>query len=240
MEESRKAEGWHFSGSYTDGVSSNAKAIIITSIAVLTALAGGASADGLIDGVVELPKPHTARPLNQRYRTDVQVPDTPTDPPIGIVYLTGESTHARSPGAKTSAVMAQKNAMFDPELLPIQVGTAVNFPNLDEMYHNVFSYSKTKRFDLGRYTNKEKPASIVFDKPGVVVVHCEIHERMLGTIVVLDTPYFTKTNVAGRYRLEHVPPGHYTLTAWISDNDVRAKTVELKDGGAVHVDLPAK
>jgi hypothetical protein len=72
------------------------------------------------------------------------------------------------------------------------------------------------------------------------VVHCEIHERMLGTILVLDTPYFQKTDATGRYRLEHVPAGRYTLKAWISDNDVRERVIELNNGARLHVDLPAK
>lgn len=197
-------------------------------------------AEGTIEGVVELPKAHTARPLTQRYRSDVEVPEAPTDPPIAVVYLTGEFSARANTGVRPAAVMGQKDAMFEPELLPVRVGTAVEFPNFDEMYHNVFSYSKTKRFDLGRYRKDEKPAAVVFDKPGVVVVHCEIHERMLGTILVLDTPYFQKTDASGRYRLEHLPEGHYTLKAWISDNDVRERAVELKNGARLHVDLPAR
>jgi plastocyanin len=215
-------------------------AIILILAAGLIAPAGHAFADGTVEGNVELPKPHTARLLNHRYRSDVEVPEAPTDPPIAVVYLTGEGVSRASGGATQTAVMAQKNAMFDPELLPVQVGTAVDFPNLDDMYHNVFSYSKTKRFDLGRYRKSEKAASVLFDRPGVVVVHCEIHERMLGTILVLDTPYFQKTDATGRYRLEHVPAGRYTLKAWISDNDVRERAVELSSGARLHVDLPAK
>ena len=119
-------------------------------------------------------------------------------------------------------------------------GTAVDFPNQDDTYHNVFSYSKTKRFDLGRYRKGEKPATVIFDKAGVVTVHCEIHDRMRGTILVLETPYFKKSDVAGRYRLDHLPAGHYLLKAWISENDIREHAVDLKDGMTVHVDFSAK
>jgi plastocyanin len=209
-------------------------------IAVLVAPAGRAWADASIEGVVALPKPTMARPLNQRYRTDVEVPEAPTDPPIAVVYLLSESPAKDNSAAKPSVKMSQKNAMFEPELLPIQVGTAVDFPNLDETYHNVFSYSKTKRFDLGRYRKEEKPATVVFDKPGVVTVHCEIHDRMRGTILVLETRYFQKSDASGRYRIDHVPPGRYTLRAWISDNDVREQPIEVKNGMTLHVDLAAK
>jgi plastocyanin len=209
---------------------------------VMIAVAGPASqvrADAMIEGVVELPKPTMARPLSQRYRSDVEVPEAPTDPPIAVVYLKGDFPAKDGP-AKPVVQMSQKHIMFDPELLPIQVGTAVDFPNQDDMYHNVFSYSKTKRFDLGRFRKDEKPAHVVFEKPGVVTVHCEIHDRMRGTILVLETPYFQKSDASGRYRLEHLPAGSYTLKAWISDNDVRERPVELKNGVTLHLDLPAK
>ena len=119
-------------------------------IAVLVAPPSRAWADASIEGVVALPKPTMARPLSQRYRTDVEVPEAPTDPPIAVVYLLSESPVSDNSAAKSPVKMSQKNGMFEPELLPIQVGTAVDFPNLDDTYHNVFSYSKTKRFDLGR------------------------------------------------------------------------------------------
>ena len=210
---------------------------------VAAALAGPtnrAHADASVEGVVELPKPSTARPLNQRYRTDVEAPVAPTDPPIAVVYLLGDLPAKNNPSAKSPALMAQKNVTFEPELLPIQVGTAVDFPNQDDTYHNVFSYSKTKRFDLGRYRKGEKPATIIFDKAGVVTVHCEIHDRMRGTILVLETPYFKKSDVAGHYRLDHLPAGHYLLKAWISENDIREHAVDLKDGMTLHVDFSAK
>jgi plastocyanin len=207
-------------------------------VAVLAAPAGRALADASVEGVVALPKPTMAKPLNQRYRTDVEVPEAPTDPPIAVVYLLGEKPAPAGP--RPTVKMSQSHIMFDPELLPIQVGTSVDFPNLDDTYHNVFSYSKTKRFDLGRYRKEEKPATVVFDKPGVVVIHCEIHDRMRGTILVLETPYFSKSDAAGHFRIDHILPGRYTLRAWISDNDVRDRHVELKDGEKLHVDLGAK
>ena len=214
--------------------------LLLILIAIIAAPAGRILADASVEGVVSLPKPTMAKPLNQRYRTDVEVPEAPTDPPIAVVYLLGETSSRENAGPKSTVRMSQTHAMFDPELLAIQVGTAVDFPNLDDTYHNVFSYSKTKRFDLGRYRKEEKPATVVFDKPGVVVVHCEIHDRMRGPILVLETPFFQKSDAAGRYRIDHVPAGRYTLRAWISDNDVRDHPMELKNGATLHVDLPAK
>ncbi|PYJ36748.1 MAG: hypothetical protein DME84_09935, partial [Verrucomicrobia bacterium] len=110
----------------------------------------------------------------------------------------------------------QKDLTFIPALLPVRVGTKVEFPSLDDTYHNIFSYSPAKRFDLGRYRPDERPVpSQVFDKPGLVTLRCDIHEHMRGLILVLNTPYFVMTDTAGRFRLGGLPAGHYTLRAWI-------------------------
>ena len=196
-------------------------------------------AQAVIEGTVQLPKPSVDRGINQRYQASADIPLAPTNPPAAVVYLEG-NFHSPSADIPKQGHMAQKNIAFAPDLLPILIGTAVDFPNLDDTYHNVFSYSKTKRFDLGRYRKDEKSTTVVFDKPGVVTIHCEIHERMRGTILVLETPYFQKTDTAGRYRLEHLPVGNYQLQAWVAGDDVRERPVELKAGMTSHVDFPAK
>ena len=191
-----------------------------------------------IEGRVQLPKPAADHGLTQRYQPSSEIAIGPVDPPAAIVYL--EGNFAAAPGEKPLMHMAQKNINFMPNLMAIQVGTTVDFPNLDDTYHNVFSYSKIKRFDLGRYRKDEKPGTVLFDKPGVINIHCEIHERMRGTILVLDTPYFVKTDTTGRFRLEHLPLGQFVLKAWISENEIREHTVELKANATLHVEFPAK
>jgi plastocyanin len=208
-------------------------------ILALAFAAGSLRAQVVIEGTVQLPKPSADRGLNQRYATNSDVAMAPTNPPAAVVYLEGDF-HAHATAAKSPAQVAQKNIAFAPDLLPILVGSAVEFPNMDETYHNVFSYSKTKRFDLGRYRKDEKPTVVVFDKPGAVTIHCEIHERMRGTILVLETPHFQKTDTAGHYRLENLPAGSYVLKAWVAGDDVRPRPVELKAGMTLHVDFPAK
>jgi plastocyanin len=202
--------------------------------------AGSLRAQALIEGTVQLPKPSVDRGLNQRYNPSADVALAPTNPPAAVVYLEGEFRSAQASAMKSPAQVAQKNIAFAPDLLPVLVGTAVEFPNMDDTYHNVFSYSKTKRFDLGRYRKDEKPTTVVFDKPGAVTIHCEIHERMRGTILVLETPHFQKTDTAGRYRLEHLPAGSYVLKAWVAGDDIRQHPVELKSGVTLHVDFPAR
>ena len=195
-------------------------------------------AQATVEGKVELPRPSAERLQIQRYQNSAETPTGPPEPPMAVVYLEGSFSHVSSPTRGVS--MAQKNISFDPGLLPIRVGTTVDFPNMDDTYHNVFSYSKTKRFDLGRYRKDETPASILFDKAGVVTLHCEVHGSMRGTILVLDTPYFQKSDPQGGYRLRELPAGHYVLKAWVSESDVRSHEVDLKPGTTMHVDFPAR
>jgi len=206
---------------------------------IVSLTVGSIQAQVVIEGTVQLPKPSFDRGLNQRYATAPDIAVAPTNPPAAVVYLEGDFKGQGSV-PKSPAQVAQKNVAFAPDLLPVLVGTAVEFPNMDETYHNVFSYSKFKRFDLGRFRKDEKPSVVVFDKPGAVTIHCEIHERMRGTILVLETPHFIKTDTAGKYRLERLPPGNYVLKAWVAGDDVRQRPVELKTGMTLHVDFPAK
>ena len=210
---------------------------ILSLIVVFTT--GSIRAQVVIEGTVQLPKPSFDRGLNQRYARAPDIALAPTNPPAAVVYLEGDFKGQGSV-PKSPDQVAQKNVAFAPDLLPVLVGTAVEFPNMDETYHNVFSYSKFKRFDLGRFRKDEKPSVVVFDKPGAVTIHCEIHERMRGTILVLETPHFIKTDTAGKYRLEHLPPGNYVLKAWVAGDDVRQCSVELKTGMTLRVDFPAK
>ena len=206
----------------------------------LLAVASGLFAQTTIEGTVQLPKPPPDLGVNERYQVADQ-PVAPANPPAAAVYLAGDFSRMTLPVPHRTAQMPQKNMTFAPDLVAVLVGTTVEFPNLDDMYHNVFSYSKTKRFDLGRYRKYEKPGSVLFDKPGTVTVHCDIHDRMRGTVLVLDTPFFVKTDSQGHYRLEHLPAGTYSLKAWVTDRDTREHLVELKNGaGVLHVDFPEK
>jgi plastocyanin len=202
----------------------------------LATTTGTVYSQATIEGRVHLPKPAADHSQSQRYQPSAEIAIGPIDPPAAIVYLEGNFSGAQK--ERPLLHMAQKNINFLPNLIAVQAGTTVDFPNLDDTYHNVFSYSKLKRFDLGRYRKDEKPGLVLFDKPGVITVHCEIHERMRGTILVLDTPHFVKTDTDGRYRLEQLPAGRFILKAWVAENDVRERPVELKENSTLHVDLP--
>ena len=217
----------------------NARLLIPVCLAGLTA-GVWAKDDASLEGVVQLPPPTVERVLNQRYGANVDASLTPSNPPAAVVYLEGTLSANAKPKSGDVAQMAQKNMLFAPDLIAVHTGGAVEFPNLDDTYHNVFSYSKAKRFDLGRYRKDEKPGTVVFDKPGVVTVHCEIHDRMRGTVLVLETPYFQKTDSAGHYRLDHLPAGHFTVKAWINEANVRERAIDLKSGARLQLDFPAK
>ncbi|OGG05643.1 MAG: hypothetical protein A3F83_04870 [Candidatus Glassbacteria bacterium RIFCSPLOWO2_12_FULL_58_11] len=131
--------------------------------------------------------------------------------------------------------MIQQNKEFIPSVLAVQTGTTIGFPNLDPLYHNVFSYSKAKRFDLGRY-QQGKSKDITFDQPGVVEVYCEIHENMHAYIMVIDTPYFTKTGKNGEFTLE-LPGGKYKVYAWIPNSKSEPAEVELSATGDTEVNF---
>ena len=199
-------------------------------------LAGIISSPGqaIIEGKVSLPKA-PARPASRPRYPAQATPPGPAEPAMAVVYLEGVSTNFAA--ADTRIEIGQRRLQFVPGLLPIQKGTRVSFPNHDDLYHNVFSYSKAKRFDLGRYQKHEKPAEQIFDQPGVVKLYCEIHEHMRATILVLDTPHFVKTDTNGNYRLEGLPAGKFSLKAWLDEKDIRERVVELKSDSHLRLDF---
>ena len=193
-------------------------------------------ASATVEGRVELPKSQSAPVQAKRYEIVTKAGVLSTQPPLAVVYLDGNFSRPASLPVKE---VAQRDLTFVPALLPIEVGTRVEFPNLDDTYHNIFSYSPVKRFDLGRYRPEERPIpSVVFDRPGLVTLRCDIHEHMRGLVLVLSTPYFVMTDTAGRFRLDKLPAGRYTLKAWVDSRTTREKPVDLKNGQTLHVDLP--
>jgi len=204
--------------------------------AIVSMLPAALLASAAVEGGVELPKSHSAPVQAKRYQIVTKGGVLSTQPPLAVVYLDGPFPQPASLPAKQ---VTQKDLTFIPSLLPVRVGTKVEFPNLDDTYHNIFSYSPAKRFDLGRYRPDERPIPTqVFDKPGLVILRCDIHEHMRGLILVLNTPHFVMTDTHGRFRLEGLPAGHYTLKAWIDSRTTREKSVELKSGETLHVDFP--
>jgi plastocyanin len=147
-----------------------------------------------------------------------------------VIWLTGDSLPPLTPVSPVPKI-AQKDQMFQPSVLAVSVGSTVEFPNLDPYFHNVFSYSKTKKFDLGRYEQgKSKP--VTFDKPGLVKIFCEIHYSMRAYLHVLATPYFAVSDEHGGFSISGVKPGVYTLHVWQENQQDLTKEISVAESGA--------
>jgi plastocyanin len=164
----------------------------------------------------------------------------PADPPDrrrSVVYLETAPQGAFEEPEPAHAVLDQRNQSFVPYVLAITMGTTVDFLNSDRTYHNVFSLSKTKRFDLGRYPRGEL-RSVRFDRPGVVRVFCEIHSHMSAFILVFAHRYFATTDAEGRYRIDGIPAGTYTAVVWNDGAERERRTVVIPEaGGTVDLDV---
>jgi len=125
----------------------------------------------------------------------------------------GESTAAGHAGDAAKALMDQEGLQFVPHLLVVQSGTSVTFANNDAVSHHVYSFSETKAFELPLYKGDVYPP-VMFEQPGIVVVGCNIHDGMIGYVVVVDTPHFATTNEQGIALIEGVPNGDYLVAAW--------------------------
>lgn len=125
-----------------------------------------------------------------------------------------EPTGARvAPKPLASAEVGQQDKHFQPQVAVVPVGTRVDFPNRDTVRHHVYSVSEAKRFEIKLYVGRpEKP--VLFDKPGVVVLGCNIHDSMIGWIVVADTPWYGRSGPDGLVQISDVPPGSYRLRTW--------------------------
>lgn len=188
-----------------------------------------------VEGTVPLPGPPSPAVMAKRYEIVSKGGVLSTIPPVGVVWLEGEFPALPDPPIEQ---ILQKGFLFEPALLTIRTGTEVKFPNEDDEYHNVFSYSPPKRFDLGRYLPEERPIpSQVFDKAGMVTLRCDIHEHMRAIILVIDSPHFTTTDTAGHFRMEGLPAGEYTLKAWVNSRETLDQTVVLEPGKTTRVDF---
>ena len=157
-----------------------------------------------------------------------------------VVYVEGSfGTNSASTNVTEVATtrVAQEGAMFTPHVLPVMVGTTIEWPNDDEIYHNVFSMSDAKQFDLGLYKGPHPEKRVTFDKPGRVDVFCSIHSNMHCIILVLENPYFARTDENGNYKIPDVPPGTYKLKAWHERLPADEKEIIVPTNGAVQVNF---
>lgn len=198
--------------------------------------AQNADAGTVVEGAVAL-EPMEQPPVGARYRGRTRDPILDPEPPRAIVYLIPENGRYPEQRRLEGVTVAQRGYQFRPAVAAVQVGGQATFPNQDDEFHNVFSYSPVKRFDLGRYRKGEQTPPITFDEPGLVRVYCEIHKHMRALLLVLETPWFTATDHQGRFEIAGVPAGEYTIHAFLPSERTRQSQVTVPDRGSVQVDL---
>lgn len=159
-----------------------------------------------------------------------------------VVYLDGPvGTNAVTAPAKPVVVnttrVTQQGAVFSPHVLPITVGTTVQWPNNDEIFHNVFSVSDTTNFDLGLYKGNPPEKRVTFNKPGRGDVFCSIHANMHCIVLVLENPYFASVDDHNRYSIANVPAGTYKLKAWHERLPPQTREITVPEKGEVKVDF---
>jgi plastocyanin len=156
-------------------------------------------------------------------------------PVEGAVVVAEPAAGAPRPPAGQKAIMDQRELMFVPEVLVVQTGTAVDFPNSDQVRHQVYSFSPAKTFQLALYAGRAH-APVVFDHAGLVTLGCNIHDHMLGYIYVTDSPWYGRTAADGTLRLRDLPPGEYTVRIWhallAESGPQLAQVVRLADGAS--------
>ena len=149
-----------------------------------------------------------------------------------VIYLeripaAAESALARDP---QHPALVQRHQSFEPRVLAVAIGTVVEFPNQDPIYHNVFSVSPIKRFDLGKYP-KGHSKRLTFERAGLCNVYCDIHSNMAAYILVLANHAFTQPNAEGAFAFPALPPGHYALHVWHPDLPPLERAVDLPADG---------
>ena len=185
--------------------------------------ADGASKGGIVKGAVTIAGKPTA------------------DVVVSVEGVAQEQVKTQISNLKSKkAVLDQRELRFVPYVLPVLVGTTVDFPNNDKNWHNAYSKSDVKKFDLGLYA-PGKTRSATFEKPGVVRVVCNVHPNMEAFIVVKEHPYFTAADSRGNYRLDGVPRGKFRLAVWHPQLGTTEASVEIvRDGEVVDINFDLK
>jgi plastocyanin len=218
--------------------------IMLAAVAALVADVAAASA-GTLEGRVVVPdRAPTITPANpypgragSRPAANRGTAGRPEDAVVYLDHLPPEADRAIAATRKVGPRLSQQGQAFQPRVLAIAVGTSVEFPNRDPIYHNVFSLSPAKRFDLGKYPRGHS-RSVTFARTGLVNVFCDIHSDMTGFILVLPHHGFARPDGDGAYSLPNVPAGRYVVRAWHPEFATLERTVEVPASGSATVDFP--
>jgi plastocyanin len=196
---------------------------------------------GRIEGTARLARRLTTRRLRVRVYAEPGVMPPSIEPdtnPLAsvVLYLDSPSSVVARGGATGPLAIRQRGERFRPHVLAVTTGSVVAFPNDDPIYHNVFSLSSARTFDLGRYPAGDTK-SVDFPRPGVVQIFCHIHADMSAYVLVFDHPYFVVPDAQGRFAIEDVPPGEYRLVAWHERVNPAPIPVRVEAGRTAVVDV---
>jgi len=219
---------------------------VVLAIVIIAVLSAGAAYSANITGTITVkqrltrPSVTPAQSIYQRGPSVELEKDTESDPLAAerarvVIWVektdAAESSGVAGPGRSeaTTASMQQVNRRFDPDIVVIPMGSSVTFPNMDPIFHNVFSLSKPRSFDLGNYA-KGNTRTVAFPVPGIVYVNCRLHPNMAGVIVVTPNRWYANAGRDGQYVLHDLPPGSYTVVAWHKTTGVVRKQIQVVDG----------
>lgn len=212
----------------------------------LSALTGIASAQSITGTIVikkKLTKPSVTASVSvyQRGTTVNLGKDAETDPIAYersrvVIYLEGSALAGAPAAAAETQEIQQLDRRFVPDLVVVPVGSAVSFPNMDPIFHNIYSLSKPRSFDLGSY-DKGETRKVAFPKPGIVDIYCHLHPNMEAVVVITPNRWYARPDRNGQYKIPDVPPGQYTLVAWHKAAGFFRKTVTIGNGHDATVDF---
>ena len=188
---------------------------------------------GVVQGTVEIQRAPPRRRA-QRYPAGRAQAARAVQELPAVVYLRGAPQVTEAPGSPVT--ISQQDTAFVPALLTVSRGATVDFANEDPFFHNVFSYSQAKRFDLGRFPAGQLK-SVTFEETGIVKVYCEVHDFMRAVVLVLDTPYHSPVSEDGSFTIQGVPPGTYEVVAWHADFDEQIIPVTVAGGETATVEV---
>ena len=208
-------------------------AVVVSLSAPARAVAMQAEAAGVVRGTVEIQQAPPRRRA-QRYLTGRAQAARAVQELVAVVYLRGAPRVTGAPAS--SETITQQDTAFVPGVLVVPPGVTVDFANEDPFFHNVFSYSEAKRFDLGRYPSGQSKA-VIFEESGIVKVYCEVHDFMRAVVLVLDSPYHSPVSEDGSFTIRDVPPGTYEVVAWHTDLDEQVIPVTVIGGETATVEV---
>jgi len=210
-------------------------AVAIAGLSVMTSTNPAAQEPGSVRGRVSIGIPVTMKRATSTYSRSVPTVTLAPESELRhvVVYVKDAAKTAVQP---VRAEIHQRNENFVPRVVAVTVGSTVEFPNDDPIYHNVFSLSRTKTFDLGRFP-KGKSRGERFDKAGIVKVFCQIHSHMAATVMVFDHPWFAIPDEHGEFDLSGVPPGMHQITAWHERLGETTLPLRVEPGHAATIDF---